>query len=126
MKTGKLSLISRNEIVSIYRCDLALPEVFFHTSMVERDSIVYKVGYVIQTGKTVDDTPKFALIADIFIHGKNILLGCQTLSVLGFSTHFNAYRVQNENFNFIKSTNARYTRASYLFVGVKDNFVLWD
>lgn len=126
LKTGKLSRISREEIISNYRSDLALPEVAFTTNMVERDSIVYKVGYVVQTGKTIDDTPIFALITDVFIHEKNIFLGCQTLNVLGFSTHFHAFRVEKENFMFIKSTNRLYTRSSYLFQGVKDNFVMWD
>jgi len=126
MKTGKLTQISSKEIISNYRCDLALPEVFFRTSIVERDSIVYKVGYVVQTGKAIDDTPEFALITDIFVHEEKIFLGCQTLSVLGFSTHFHAFRVEKENLNFVKSTNILDTRASYLFEGVRDNYVMWD
>jgi len=68
MKTGELTRISSKEIISNYRCDLALPEVFFLTSVVERDSIVYKVVYVVQTGKAIDDTPEFALITDVFVH----------------------------------------------------------
>lgn len=82
LKSGKLNQISRDEIVSNCRCDLPIPEFLFMTNMVVRNSLVYKVGYVIQTGRNKDETPEFALITNIFVHEKNIFLGCQSLIVL--------------------------------------------
>jgi hypothetical protein len=39
-----------------------MPEFLFTADMVERNSVVYKVGNVIQTGKKKDETPEFAFI----------------------------------------------------------------
>lgn len=95
--------------------------------MVERNSVVYKVGYVIQTGTKKDETPEFALIKNIFVQEKNIFLGCQSLIVLGFSTHFHAFRVEKEKFLFVKQTNPKYVKSSFIFCGVnQNNYVMWD
>lgn len=125
--TAKLSQTSRDEIVANYRCEFPLPENLFVTNMVEKNSIVYKVGLVIQSGVDADDTPTFAIITNIFVHKSNIFLGCQSLKVLGFSTHFHSFRVEKEDFKFIKTTNSKYIRSSYVFLGINhDNYVLWD
>lgn len=127
IQSGKLTPISRDKIVSNFHCDIPLPENLFAANMVQKNSVIYKVWYVIQTGESFDQAPQFALITNVFVHGKEILLGCQHLTNLGFNTHFHAYRVEKEDFNFVKSINPKNIKTSYFFSGVdKHNYVLWD
>jgi len=127
-KTGKLNEVTRDIILANFRCELSLPEILYATDMIEANSMVYKVGFVVQSGRDKDETPRFCLISKIFLYDKSIFIGCQSLNVLGFSTHFHAFRVEKVEFFFVKPIDMNlYARTSYVFSGVNENnYVMWD
>lgn len=49
-----------------------------------------------QIGTDIDETPKFALIIEIVLNNKDILLECQKLVNLEFGNHLHAYVVDEE------------------------------
>lgn len=125
--TGKKTKIPSADLLKMFRCEIPLNEFVFHTKHLEIGSVVYKVGNVIQNQTEKDGTPIFVLIKDIFLMDNKILLGCQSLTNLGFDNHFYSYKVELEDFFFIKSVKSPQFKSSYIFYGTENrNFVKWD
>lgn len=94
--TGKKTKIPSADLLKMFRCEIPLNEFVFHTKHLEIGSVVYKVGNVIHNQTEKDGTPIFVLIRH------QILLGCQSLTNLGFDNHFYSYKVELEDFFFYK------------------------
>ena len=127
IESTKLKKVSLELVLQKYVCEIPFSDNIFSVKHATRNSVTYKVGTIIQTGSGKDLMPKFALITDVFIVNNEIFLGCQSIANLGFSKHFNAFRVEQKDFHFIKSINLKFTRFSYIFRGADDlKFVMWD
>lgn len=130
IKSAKKKKIPSQDVLKDFICSLPLSKFVFGTKNVEIGSVTYAIGNVIQDKLEKDGIPTFVLIKNIFLNDNNIvLLGCQSLTNLGFDNHFHAYKVDFENFFFIKSVKIKKlnTKVSYIFNGPDNkNFVMWD
>jgi len=110
-----------------YRCEIPLDKFVKTTKFVQIKGVSFKEGCVIQVGKEIDETPKFALIIEIVLSGEDVLLGCQKLTNIKFDQFYYAFVIEKEDF-FIKSINWKYShKASYIFLdNCKRNLVKWD
>lgn len=134
IKSSKIVTTKKTKVASVdllreFHCSLPLPEFVFITRNVEIHSLAYRNNIVIQDKIEKDGTPTFALIKKIFIVNEEILLGCQRLINLGFVEHYFAYKVDFDNFFYIKSIdeNKLNYKLSYIFYGTSNrNFVMWN
>ena len=96
--TQKRTETSGQNTLKMYQCDFPLNECIFVTKHLEIHSVQYKVGNIIQDDVERDSSPLLILIKDIFLMGKQIFLGCQSVVNVGFDHHFCAYKVELEDF----------------------------
>ena len=88
LETYKLSKLSSAKLLKKYRCEIPLYKFVNTTKFVKIKEVSFKSGYVIQVGKEIDETPKFALIIEIILNDKDILLGCQKLTNIKFDQFY--------------------------------------
>lgn len=96
--TGKKKEVSSLEVLSEFHCSVPLKESVSETKFAEIDSVVYKVGIVLQDKEDKGGIPCFLIVRKIFLLENQILLGCQRLINLGFDNHFCAYKVDLDFF----------------------------
>lgn len=100
--TGKKHKVLAKNLLKKFRCNVNLDELIFTTKFVESHSVKLKVGHVIKIRNEEDESPVFAVIDDIILNNDKILIGYQLLLNIGFSDHYNAYKVEYENCFFYR------------------------
>lgn len=118
--------IDPKSIYRILNCELSTQYKINSVNWVSRNSIMFKLENVIQTGTDDDDLPIFSIIKGIYAVDNEVFLCCKQLYTLGFDEHFYCYVVQTENFHVIHKLSEIFSyHQSYIFYGTK-NMVLWQ
>jgi len=99
--TGKKKRVSSDAIVQKFRCSVNLNDSVLTTKFVEPHSVKLTVGNVVKIKYEEDETPVFAVIDLIILNDDKVLIDYQQILNIGFSDHYNAYKIEYEDRFFI-------------------------